>query len=441
MREYRKKEILGTLAALIKINDISWENGNGLAGMDFGETLAWCQERAIQLGNFLETFGTSMERQVHILEGYCENLYQMSIFPDDMIRRRKLAKKIRKQLTELNSGLRYGLPEGRQEIVFLPYKASMWDSMESLWLEETKDAGKEVFVVPIPYFDKNPDGTLGQEHYEGDAYPEYVPVVPWQEYNISEHRPDVIYIHNPYDECNYITSVLPEHYAANLRKYTDMLVYTPYFVAMNDEVQEHFCILPGVIYAHKVIVQSEKVRRIYMKELQQYEKENKLAGRLGNIEEKIVVHENPKLIKARAVRREDYDLPEAWKAWVEREDGSRKKIIFYNTTIGAMLKYNDTMLAKIEKVIRTFQCHNEVALLWRPHPLLKATLGAMRPELLERFEQLEKLYQEEGVGIYDESADLYRAIAWADAYYGDPSSVVELFKETGKPIMIESMEI
>ena len=34
-----------------------------------------------------------------------------------------------------------------------------------------------------------------------------------------------------------------------------------------------------------------------------------------------------------------------------------------------------------------------------------------------------------------------RAIAFSDAYYGDQSSVVELYKKTGKPIMIQNVDI
>jgi len=40
--------------------------------------------------------------------------------------------------------------------------------------------------------------------------------------------------------------------------------------------------------------------------------------------------------------------------------------------------------------------------------------------------------------IYDTSPDLHRAIAWSDCYFGDLSSVVELFSATGKPVIIQS---
>ena len=55
-------------------------------------------------------------------------------------------------------------------------------------------------------------------------YPEYVPVTWYGDYDIEGRKPDMIFIHNPYDEFNYVTSVHPMFYAKELKKYTDMLV-------------------------------------------------------------------------------------------------------------------------------------------------------------------------------------------------------------------------
>ena len=54
---------------------------------------------------------------------------------------------------------------------------------------------------------------------------------------------------------------------------------------------------------------------------------------------------------------------------------------------------------------------------------------------------LKEQYIEEGWGIYDETADVDRAVVISDAYYGDGSSVAQLYKKTGKPVMIQNMEI
>lgn len=56
--------------------------------------------------------------------------------------------------------------------------------------------------------------------------------------------------------------------------------------------------------------------------------------------------------------------------------GSWKKIIFYNTSVGALLPYNE----KMRYVFDVFkENQDEVALLWRLHPLIKATVESMRP--------------------------------------------------------------
>lgn len=100
------------------------------------------------------------------------------------------------------------MPE-RVEAVFLPYKASMWDSLESVWVAADEDESCDAYVIPIPYYDKNPDGSFKEMHYEAEEYPGYVPVTHYDEYDFQKHHPDMIFIHNPYDEYNHVTSVHP----------------------------------------------------------------------------------------------------------------------------------------------------------------------------------------------------------------------------------------
>lgn len=119
----------------------------------------------------------------------------------------------------------------RLEIAFLPYKSSMWDCMDSVWRAAAADKNCDCYVVPIPYYDRNPDQSFGTFHYEGRMFPTEVPIVDYKSYDLIRRKPDVIYIHNPYDECNLVTSIDPNYYSSKLKKYTDMLVYLPYYVA------------------------------------------------------------------------------------------------------------------------------------------------------------------------------------------------------------------
>lgn len=101
-----------------------------------------------------------------------------------------------------------------------------------------------------------------------------------------------------------------------------------------------------------------------------------------------------------------------------------------------MLQSGEAMLEKIRHNLQIFRENSgDVTLLWRPHPLMEATLASMRPYLMEQYNDIVRDYKAAGWGIYDDSPDLDRAIAISDAYYGDPSSVVQLYQQTGKPII------
>lgn len=71
---------------------------------------------------------------------------------------------------------------------------------------------------------------------------------------------------------------------------------------------------------------------------------------------------------------------------------------------------------------------------------MEATIKAMRPKLLEAYQNIVSRYRKEGWGIYDDTADLDRAVLLCDAYYGDPSSVTGLCREAGKPVLIQNPE-
>ena len=214
---YKKKELLGIIASLQKINE-AFESGCNLDMTAAAEALVNCQESAIMVGNSVEVYGEPGEEIVHILEEYCEGIYQMSISLGDTNQRKKISKKIQKQLFQVSNKIKYSLPDNKRVILFLPYKAAMWDSMESIWENTANDESCEAHVVPIPYFEKKPDGSFGEMFYEGDLYPDYVSAIGWETYDLEKNRPDVVYIHNPYDNCNKVTSIHPDFYIERLKK-------------------------------------------------------------------------------------------------------------------------------------------------------------------------------------------------------------------------------
>ena len=408
--------------------------------------LADCQDGAIALGNLIEAAEGEGFATIALLESYCEQVYRIygELEKGQPIAVGKVYKSLRQMFFKIESSVKNDI-RIRTEVVFLPYKASMWDSLESIWKAADEDPDCDAYVIPIPYYDKNPDGSFRELHYEGGEYPKDVPVVWYEDYDFETRRPDMVYIHNPYDDCNIVTSVHPFFYSKNLKKFTDKLVYVPYFILGEVDPEnrqelegiEKFCLVPGVAYADQVIVQSEDMRQAYVNVLTEF-----MSGQgrsRAYWEKKILGLGSPKVDKVLSTRKEDLEIPEEWMKVIRKADGSWKKVIFYNTTVTALLQYNGQYLEKMRDVFRVFyEKRDEVALLWRPHPLFRATIESMRLELEAEYKEIVENYRRDGWGIYDDTADMDRAICLSDAYYGDESSVLNLYKLCGKDYIIQN---
>lgn len=356
---------------------------------------------------------------VSCLEMYCEQLYEMS-----QITERKPARALKKQMEQTLRKVRQlieELPSDPLKVVFMPYKASMWDCMESVWEAAEADPECEAYVVPIPFYEKNSQGGVERDCYEGKLFPKDVPITDYREFSLEQEQPDVIYIHNPYDNLNYVTSVYPEYYSSNLKKYTDMLVYIPYYILGNGPLPESHRDLSVYHYADKIILQDE-------------EKVESLAESIPR--EKAAALGSPKADRLRKLEKRrqeiiDLELPEEW-----RKKIAGKKVILFNISVTGILENSKYAMDKIRYVLSRFKGRDDVALWWRPHPLIEGTLKSMRPEMYGEYMGIKKKYVREGWGILDESGDAGVAAVVADAYLGESSSsMVHYFGVLGKAVM------
>lgn len=447
MREAQKEQVENFIALLGQAHDEIRKHMEKQGIQNSLTLLEDCQEGAVALGTLIEKCEGEGFCTVSLLEEYCELLYQAheALAQGEAVNAGKVFQTLRQQLVKISESAANDITV-RKEVVFVPYKASMWDSLESVWRAADADPECDAYVVPIPYYDRNPDGGFGQMHYEGAEYPEDVPVTFYHDYDFEERHPDVIFCHNPYDEYNRVTSVEPYFYTRNLKKYTDMLIYIPYFVLGEIDPRDkaavnrmaHFVTVPGVMNADRVIVQSEDMRQVYIEVMSEFAGEHTRKV----WEEKILGLGSPKVDKVLNTRKEDLEIPEEWLKIIKKPDGSFKKIIFYNTGISGLLHYNEKMLSKMQNVFRVFKEYkDEVALLWRPHPLIQATISSIRPQLWENYQKIAAQYKTEGWGIYDDTADMDRAVVLCDAYYGDDSSVVHLCEKAEIPVMLQNPDI
>lgn len=390
------------------------ENKNFPAAL---ELLRQCQEGAVQIGELIEETEGENAPVIAQLENYCELVYEVheELSGSAEVNAVKISKRLRKTLIQIENSIKNDI-RIRLEVVFLPYKVSMWDSLESVWLAADADPDCDAYVVPIPYYDKNPDGSLGAEHYEGNDYPDNVPVVHYNEYDFENRRPDAVFIHNPYDQYNNVTSVHPFFYSKNLKKMTDCLVYIPYYCTSGgmSEAQGYSV---SYYYADYIVIQAEKYRKYFDPNLPQ---------------EKLLPFGSPKFDKVVRLCNDPPKPPEAWKKKM-----SGKRVYFYNTSINGMLVDTEAFLKKMEYVFQCFAKCEHACLLWRPHPLLESTFDSMRAGYKPVYEKLKQYFFESGIGIYDDTPEIEPAVALCDVYIGDAlTSVTSLFGIAGKPVFV-----
>jgi hypothetical protein len=302
-------------------------------------------------------------------------------------------------------------------VVFMPYHASMWDSLHSIWVAAEADPRVEAIVVPIPYTDRLPNGNAGEWHLHLSELPPEVPVTPYTEFDLEGTHPDVIYVHNPYDANNRVTSVAPQFYSTALRPHTELLVYVPYYVS-GTPPGKHLYQSPSFKLFDKVIVQSE--------ELDQAVIETWTSN-------KVVPLGSPKFDY---VRTPGSAVPAEW---TTQADG--RTVLLQLTSLGTLLNGPGEVVRKLNEVLDVVEASEDLILWWRPHPLEQATITSMVPQVAAVYAAYHDRATRSDRVIVDTSFDLQRAIHNADAYFGHWSSVTELFGFTGKPMVIQDVRV
>ena len=422
MRFFTKKQILGLVETMKIMQDrlteaIVWNTEEGMNG------LADLQEAAVAIGNNIEQEKNSGDI-VTILEKYCEDIYICSMEQGQSDRKMHLFS-MKNMMETIEHKIETKIPVDKIKIVFMPYKADMWTSLESIWYAAEADENYEVKVVPIPYYDIADMKNIHMK-YDGDRFPPYVRITSYKEYAMEEEHPEMIFIHNPYDECNNLTRVPAYYYSSNLKKNTELLVYSPYFTvgSFNRKSQEFMFTAPGVYYSDYVIAQSQRVKEIF----ESY----------GHNEEKIIAFGSPKIDAIVKNNKNTQKLPETWTKKL-----SNKKIFLLNTHLSYFPKAfqyaesPDNYAVKFHKeILDTFLNREDCGLIWRPHPLMKNMLQGRFPECLDFINYFERQILQSTNGIIDETGDYAKAFYCSDALISTWSSLINEYMATGKPILI-----
>lgn len=412
MRAKDKQKILKTVDKLVEYNK-TLEKYRGSSKYLFDKILRECNK----LVDEIDISDFSVEE--HETLGEYKKLINSPEYDADLIK--KALDVFFQQIQEENENYR---------VLFLPYKYSMWDSLESIFEAAKEDENCEAYVMPIPYYDKDQDRNLTEMHDESGSYPDDIGIISWQDNQVDEIDPDVIFIHNPYDGTNRLTSIHPKYYTNKLTSKNRIVIYVPYYVSYTEDEGISVFMGGAEYYTDYVIVQSEWYKEKF--ELEMF-KHNIL-----NDENKFIVLGNPKYDKIRSLNKYEYPLKDDWKEKLFDESGNKKFTILLDTTLEILLKQREKMLNKIIDIIAFFEKNDYLALIWRPHPLIEPTLRKMCPELIPTYVKLVELFDRLDNCIFDDTNDMHTAIAWSDAFMGKYGSMIELYRVTKKPtIMLE----
>lgn len=393
-----------------------------------------CQNMAVSMGESIEKKVGEGSKTVTVLESYCEVIYQL--YQTISVGNSLPGKEVKQILDQLMLQLEEALEKvySMKEIVFMPCKASRWQSFEKLWIEACNHPNTIVRVVPIPYYYKKQLGReLSEMYYEGDCFPENVFITSYEEYSIEQNHPDIIYIQEPYDGWNYMYTWEPKYFSDQLYKHTEKLIYVPWFKIdeMNPEdgrglkSQRYFIPMPGLVYADKVILQSPEMKESYVKYLTEWAGENTKEYWESKIEGNgAYLYENTE---------KPIEKPAEWLG---------KKILLYYVSGNSLLEHKGKLLDKINRSMETFvEQKDRIQVLWIQDAYMKERLQPRIPEIWKKYQKIVKQYRKEAWLTEILPEEEKNAIAYADAFYGDGGKYAQEMQQCHKPVMLQNIEV
>ena len=276
-------------------------------------------------------------------------------------------------------------------IAFLPYKRSMWNSMESVY-EECIKSGAEAYCIPIPYY-LMPDKKVTSEK---DLFDNALDVSV-----LGSKTFDFVVIHYPYDHNNKVTQMLPEYHTASLKRY-GQVIYIPYSCTNMRQLR----VQPGLANIDYAFLNTEEEAASFIREW------NDLGVDFTG---KVFGLGSPKM------------------------DSVSKCAIDGDTTviINSLGPFLSSPLSKIRsyEIVMLEEINEGHQVIFRPHPLLRQTIKSMRPDMEYEYDEFIGWAKWIGVQI-DESEYLEDTLSRARLLISDPSSVLEMWMSTGREYKI-----
>lgn len=427
------------------IHEILLNKDSGLSYEDIITYLSELQNNIVSFGTLTESIKGEDCNTVKLLEQYLEVIYKVAKYVqkfDEGISYEASAEskyaecdeEVKDTFASISDAIDSEIVN-RRSVLFLPVKAKHFSSMRMAYEMETATPDTDVYVMPLPYYYKEYDGSFKDEmHIDTEEFIKAnIPVTDYSRFDLSLLCPEKIYINSAYDEYNMAVSVDTRFYARNVKKYTEKLIYIPYFKLMEFDRanypcwynMQYYCTVPGVVMADKVYVQSENTRKVYIDKLNEWVGDEKYTEIW---EQKIDVYDESC---------EEHSEDEL------RDAGSEKTIVWF-VSAGSLAEFGDKYIEKAYRNLDVFALSKDkLKVLLNSEPFLDEMIKNYSDELYKKWTGFIDEFNRSGIGevvsqVEEKSVDV---LLKATAYYGDPSYICKDFILMKKPVMLQNVEV
>ena len=427
------------------IHEILLNKDSGLSYEDIITYLSELQNNIVSFGTLTESIKGEDCNTVKLLEQYLEVIYKVAKYVqkfDEGISYEASAEskyaecdeEVKDTFASISDAIDSEIVN-RRSVLFLPVKAKHFSSMRMAYEMETATPDTDVYVMPLPYYYKEYDGSFKDEmHIDTEEFIKAnIPVTDYSRFDLSLLCPEKIYINSAYDEYNMAVSVDTRFYARNVKKYTEKLIYIPYFKLMEFDRanypcwynMQYYCTVPGVVMADKVYVQSENTRKMYIDKLNEWVGDEKYTEIW---EQKIDVYDESC---------EEHSEDEL------RDAGSEKTIVWF-VSAGYLAEFGDKYIEKAYRNLDVFALtKDKLKVLLISEPFLDEMIKTYSDELYKKWTGFIDEFNRSGIGevVSQVEEKSVEALLKANAYYGDPSYICKDFIAMKKPVMLQNVEV
>ena len=427
------------------IHEILLNKDSGLSYEDIITYLSELQNNIVSFGTLTESIKGEDCNTVKLLEQYLEVIYKVAKYVQKFDEGISYEASAESKYAECDEGVKDTFASiseaidseivNRRSVLFLPVKAKHFSSMRMAYEMEAATPDTDVYVMPLPYYYKEYDGSFKDEmHIDTEEFIKAnIPVTDYSRFDLSLLCPEKIYINSAYDEYNMAVSVDTRFYARSVKKYTAELIYIPYFKLMEFDRanypcwynMQYYCTVPGVVMADKVYVQSENTRKAYIDKLNEWTGDEKYTDIW---EQKIDVYNES------CEKHSEDEL---------RDAGSKNTIVWF-VSAGSLAEFGDRYIEKAYRNLDVFALSKDkLKVLLISEPFLDEMIKTYSDELYKKWTGFIDEFNRSGIGevvsqVEDQSVE---ALLKANAYYGDPSYICKDFILMKKPVMLQNVEV